>query len=60
MNKTILRVPLAIFILSVLIVSCNRGSKSAVIPASSEILPEDIVELRGDQVKLAKIELGSV
>ena len=60
MTKTILKVPLVIFGLSVLIISCNKGNKSTVTATSSEILPEDIVELREDQVKLAKIELGSV
>jgi len=60
MTKTIYRILPVILILSVLIISCNNGNKSAITASSSEVLPEDIVELREDQVKLAKIELGSV
>ena len=30
------------------------------VPIAAEVLPEDIVELRDDQIKLANIELGSV
>lgn len=41
--------------------SCNTGSKAAAVESSAEeVLPEDVVELRADQVKLAGIELGSV
>jgi cobalt-zinc-cadmium efflux system membrane fusion protein len=42
------------------LVSCSGGSKPAVEPIKVESLPEDMVELRADQIKLAKIELGNV
>ena len=40
--------------------SCNRGDRTAVEATAAEVLPEDIVELRADQIKLANIELGAV
>ena len=41
-------------------VSCSRGSKEGEIAERTEIIPEDIVEMRDDQVKMAKIEMGSM
>jgi len=38
--------------------SCSKTAK--VEEAKEEVLPENIVELRADQIKLAKIEIGSV
>src|SRR5450759_543123 len=46
--------------LLVLFVACSGGKNRAVVPIAAEVLPEDIVELRDDQIKLANIELGSV
>jgi membrane fusion protein, heavy metal efflux system len=40
--------------------SCGRDSKSGSAEKGEEILPQDIVELRDDQIKLAGIETGSV
>jgi cobalt-zinc-cadmium efflux system membrane fusion protein len=40
--------------------SCNTENQSASEKGEEEILPEDIVELRDDQIKLAGIETGSV
>jgi cobalt-zinc-cadmium efflux system membrane fusion protein len=40
--------------------SCKNGGQPATEPVETEVLPEDIVELRADQIKLAKIELGAV
>jgi RND family efflux transporter MFP subunit len=40
--------------------SCTNGSKSVTETEETEVLPEDIVELRSDQIKLAGIQLGSV
>jgi membrane fusion protein, heavy metal efflux system len=40
--------------------SCTRGDKAGAGAIPAEDLPEDIVELRDDQIKLAAIELGSV
>jgi membrane fusion protein, heavy metal efflux system len=39
--------------------SCDNNSKS-VDAKESEVLPEDIVELRDDQIKLANIEIGNI
>lgn len=41
-------------------VSCSKGGKTAAAPAMVESIPEDIVEMRADQIRLAKIELGAV
>lgn len=40
--------------------SCDRGTKSAEEIKPVEVLPEDIVELRADQIKLANIQTGSI
>ncbi len=40
--------------------SCNRENQTVSKIAEVEVLPEDIVELRDDQIKLAGIEMGSV
>jgi membrane fusion protein, heavy metal efflux system len=39
---------------------CRKGEKAAEASARVEVLPEDIVELRADQIKLADIGLGVV
>jgi cobalt-zinc-cadmium efflux system membrane fusion protein len=39
--------------------SCG-GKKNSVTDKVTEVIPEDIVELRDDQVKLANIELGAI
>jgi len=46
------------FILAVY--SCNSGSKSTIESEEVEVLPEDIVELRDDQILLAGIQTGRV
>jgi membrane fusion protein, heavy metal efflux system len=55
------------FLLSILIaallvalVSCNGIKEANVENEEVEILPDDIVELRDDQIKLANIEIGSI
>src|SRR5665811_1018508 len=47
------------FILLLTILSCNKG-KNTVEVKETEVLPEDIVELRDDQLKLANIETGTI
>ena len=42
------------------LVSCSGGTKSATEANAEEVLPEDIVELRADQIKLANIETGAI
>ena len=39
--------------------SCNKGNRTTVGTTIAEVLPEDIVELRADQIKLANVELGT-
>lgn len=46
-------------ILSIL-VSCSGSNKPSVEAGEHEVLPEDIVELREDQIKIANIETGAV
>jgi cobalt-zinc-cadmium efflux system membrane fusion protein len=43
-----------------LIIACSKGGKQVSETVKTEILPQDIVELRADQIKMANIELGSV
>jgi membrane fusion protein, heavy metal efflux system len=40
--------------------SCTNGNQSVVEAVNTETLPDNIVELRADQIKLANVELGSV
>jgi membrane fusion protein, heavy metal efflux system len=40
--------------------SCESGVRSANASAITEVIPEDIVEMRADQIKLADIALGSI
>jgi membrane fusion protein, heavy metal efflux system len=42
------------------LVSCGSGNKTKTDIKEAEVIPEDIVELREDQVKLADIETGSI
>jgi membrane fusion protein, heavy metal efflux system len=42
------------------LVSCGGGKNSDPENKEVEVLPEDIVELRDDQIKFANIELGSI
>jgi cobalt-zinc-cadmium efflux system membrane fusion protein len=42
------------------LVACNGGKKTSPEVTEVEVLPEDIVELRADQVKLANIETGTL
>ncbi len=40
--------------------SCGTGKKAAPEEKSVEVIPEDIVEMRADQIKLADIQLGVI
>ncbi len=46
--------------LVVFLFSCNKGNNLPVGTIVTEVLPEDIVELRADQIKLAGVELGAI
>ena len=41
-------------------ISCAGGQAKKEEKAETEMLPEDVVEMRADQIKLANIELGSI
>jgi membrane fusion protein, heavy metal efflux system len=43
-----------------LLLSCNRESDQKISTTQAETLPENIVEMRSDQISLANIKLGSV
>jgi membrane fusion protein, heavy metal efflux system len=51
-----------VFILGLMtfITSCSNRTKQVLETKKTEVLPEDIVEMRADQIKLANIQLGSV
>ena len=44
----------------ILLGSCKGGNKPAAEVANAEVLPEDIVEMREDQIKLAGVQTGSI
>jgi membrane fusion protein, heavy metal efflux system len=43
-----------------IMISCQGDKKSGQEAKEAEVIPEDIVELREDQIKLANIEMGSI
>ena len=46
--------------LFIALISCNEGKKQGSEAKETEVLPEDIVEMRDDQIKLAHIETGTI
>jgi membrane fusion protein, heavy metal efflux system len=54
--RIISKIIFSIFLIA--LVSCNGGKKAET--KEEEVLPEDIVELRDDQIKLANVETGSI
>lgn len=51
-----------VFLSSIIMVSisCNNSNHTHIETEEEEVLPEDIVELREDQIKLANIEMGVI
>lgn len=49
-----------ISVLFIALISCNGGKQNVEESEELEVLPEDIVELREDQIKLADIETGAI
>jgi cobalt-zinc-cadmium efflux system membrane fusion protein len=47
-------------ILLIALFSCHSSQKKAEEPETEEVLPENIVEMRADQIKLADIETGAI
>lgn len=64
MNKYHIFKALNITVLLMALVACNNGAKKAEEhdheAEHEEVLPEDIVEMRDDQIKLADIEMGAI
>ena len=42
------------------VLSCNSGKTTKAEIEKTEVIPEDIVEMRDDQVKMAKVETGTI
>jgi cobalt-zinc-cadmium efflux system membrane fusion protein len=40
--------------------SCSSGKKTNAETKEAEVIPEDIVEMRADQIKLANVEIGAI
>ncbi|MDD4968662.1 MAG: efflux RND transporter periplasmic adaptor subunit [Paludibacter sp.] len=59
MTKYKISSPIFILVLLIALSSCN-GGKKPVEAKAEEIIPENIVELREDQIKLANIEMGAI
>jgi len=60
MKKSNYKVSLVVCATLALLGSCSGNKKSAPESADVEVLPENIVEMREDQIKLAGIQTGSV
>jgi len=61
MTKVSIRLSIIILGLIVSLNSCNnRDSKPVADPKAVEVVPDNIVELRDDQIKLAGIQTGSI
>jgi membrane fusion protein, heavy metal efflux system len=61
MTKVSIRLSIIILGLIVYLNSCNNGeSKPVADPKAVEVVPDNIVELRDDQIKLAGVQTGSV
>ena len=61
MTKVIFKLSIIVLSLIISLNSCINGdSKAALVPTEVEVLPENIVELRDDQIILAGIQTGSV
>lgn len=60
MTKYKFIVPIILLVFIIVIPSCNGGKKPAEEAKAEEVIPENIVELREDQIKLADIEMGTI
>ena len=60
MTKYKFKSPFIILAFFVAISSCSGGKKPATEVKAAEVIPENIVELRVDQIKLANIEMGAI
>jgi membrane fusion protein, heavy metal efflux system len=60
MTKYKFYTPIIILVFLLALSSCNGGKKPAEEAKAEEVIPENIVELREDQIKLANIETGKI
>lgn len=60
MQKANFRISIILLSLIIISGSCTKGGKSPVEEANVEVLPENIVEMRNDQIELAGIMMGGV
>ena len=60
MNKCNTIISIILSGLIICFVSCSKGNKALPETAAADTLPDDIVELREDQIKLANVELGAM
>lgn len=60
MTKYKFILPIIIIAFFFALTSCNGGKKQNVETKETEVIPENIVELREDQIKLANIEMGVI
>jgi len=61
MTKYNFKLSILISVFCIALVSCNGNKKAATVAEKeTEVIPEDIVELRDDQIKLADIETGAI
>lgn len=61
MTKYNFKLSILISLFCIALVSCNGNKKSETASEKeTEVIPEDIVELRDDQIKLANIETGKI
>jgi membrane fusion protein, heavy metal efflux system len=60
MKKSLINISLAVFASAFFAVSCGSGDNKATGTTAEEVLADDIVELRSDQIKLAGVETGAI
>lgn len=60
MTKFSYKLSVILFVLIIFSVSCSNSNKPPAETNEAELLPEDIVEMRDDQIKLAGVETGMI
>ncbi len=60
MSKNNIHSIVAVLLLIIVFTSCNDSQNGKPATKEVEVIPEDIIELRGDQIKLADIETGTI
>jgi len=60
MKKNRIRSAILIPLIIISLVACNHAKKPIATTEAEEVIPEDIVEMRADQIELADIQLGTI